>query len=167
VAARNAVPVPFFGGCGAGGVPRFWLAVFGISLVDAAELVVLRQSHAARTGEVRQARRSAPAWRRFYRGQSGHCAPGPPQQRTDRPAKCGPIVGGAAGSGGGITAVSVDSSRDTDKLALALTWYEAGLDFADALHLAQAVHCEQLLTFDRRFVNQAQQIQSCPVKMVE
>lgn len=59
------------------------------------------------------------------------------------------------------------NSRDTDTLALALTWHEAGLDFADALHLAQAAHCEQLVTFDRRFVNQAQQIQSCPVKIVE
>lgn len=59
------------------------------------------------------------------------------------------------------------NSRDTDTLALALSWHEAGLDFADAFHLAQTAHCKHMLTFDRRFVNQAQQIQSCPVKIVE
>ncbi|MFO7680531.1 MAG: type II toxin-antitoxin system VapC family toxin, partial [Chloroflexota bacterium] len=59
------------------------------------------------------------------------------------------------------------NSRDTDTLALALSWHEAGLDFADALQWAQAAHCEQLLTFDQRFVKRAEPLQSCPVKMVE
>jgi predicted nucleic-acid-binding protein len=29
------------------------------------------------------------------------------------------------------------------------------MDFADALHLGAAAHCESLLTFDRRFINTA------------
>lgn len=58
-------------------------------------------------------------------------------------------------------------SRDADTVVFALSWHEVGLDFADAFHLAQASHCEQMLTFDRRFVNRAKSLQSCPVKMVE
>ncbi len=55
--------------------------------------------------------------------------------------------------------------RDADLLALALAWHTTGLGFADALHLAQAAHCAQMLTFDHRFVSRAQQIQSCPVNL--
>lgn len=44
--------------------------------------------------------------------------------------------------------------RDAAEIALALEWYEGGLDFADALHLAQSAHCSQMVTFDRRFVAQ-------------
>lgn len=55
--------------------------------------------------------------------------------------------------------------RDADVLALALAWHAAGLDFDDALHLAQSAHCEQMLTFDHRFVSRAQQIRSCPVNL--
>jgi predicted nucleic acid-binding protein len=34
-------------------------------------------------------------------------------------------------------------------LTPALDWAEQGMDFADALHLAAAVHCEAFATFDR------------------
>ncbi len=37
----------------------------------------------------------------------------------------------------------------------ALAWYITGMDFADALHLAQCQQAEQLLTFDKRFVKSA------------
>ncbi len=57
-------------------------------------------------------------------------------------------------------------SQDADRMALAITWHESGLDFADALHLAQVSHCEQMLTFDQRFVTRAKPLQSCPVKMI-
>jgi predicted nucleic-acid-binding protein len=33
--------------------------------------------------------------------------------------------------------------------ATALAWYEQGLDFADALHLASSAACDHLVTFDR------------------
>jgi len=58
-------------------------------------------------------------------------------------------------------------SQDADRVALAITWHETGLDFADALHLAQSIHCQHLLTFDQRFVKRAKLLQSCPVQMVE
>lgn len=37
----------------------------------------------------------------------------------------------------------------------ALTWAAAGMDFADALHLAGAERCEAFVTFDRRLVKAA------------
>ncbi len=46
--------------------------------------------------------------------------------------------------------------RDAIMVALALDWSEAGLDFADAVHLAQSTHCTQLATFDRRFADRAE-----------
>ena len=40
-------------------------------------------------------------------------------------------------------------------LAEALNRAEAGMDFADALHLGAAAQCESLATFDRKFVKAA------------
>ena len=40
--------------------------------------------------------------------------------------------------------------EDGDTVAAAITSYRAGLDFADALHLASSAQCERLLTFDDR-----------------
>ena len=40
--------------------------------------------------------------------------------------------------------------EDASLVARALDWAEAGMDFADALHLAAAVECEGFLTFDKR-----------------
>ena len=47
----------------------------------------------------------------------------------------------------GLPGVSVE---DASLVAKALDWAEAGMDFADALHLAAAVECESFLTFDKR-----------------
>ena len=47
----------------------------------------------------------------------------------------------------GLPGVSVE---DAPLVAKALDWAEAGMDFADALHLAAAVECESFLTFDKR-----------------
>ena len=55
--------------------------------------------------------------------------------------------------------------KDGTEVALAIEWYESGLDFADALHLAKSQHCQQMFTFDRRFVNRAKRVTSCPVRM--
>ena len=49
----------------------------------------------------------------------------------------------------GLPDVSVE---DAPLVARALDWAEAGLDFADALHLAAAAACQAFLTFDRRLV---------------
>jgi predicted nucleic-acid-binding protein len=39
--------------------------------------------------------------------------------------------------------------------AVALSWHEQGMDFADALHLAGAQGCEAFATFDRRLAKTA------------
>ena len=48
----------------------------------------------------------------------------------------------------GLPGVSIE---DAELVAKAMDWAEAGMDFADALHLATAAECESFLTFDRRF----------------
>ena len=49
-------------------------------------------------------------------------------------------------------------------VSLAIEWQGNGLDFADALHLAQSQHCVQMVTFDQQFAKSAQKITSCPVQ---
>jgi predicted nucleic-acid-binding protein len=44
----------------------------------------------------------------------------------------------------------------------ALAWYRRGLDFSDALHLAQAALCECLATFDARFSRAARRLGLTP-----
>lgn len=55
--------------------------------------------------------------------------------------------------------------RDAAAMALALGWYEQGLDFAGALHLAQAAHCTRMATFDRRFAARGREISGMPVEL--
>jgi predicted nucleic-acid-binding protein len=45
--------------------------------------------------------------------------------------------------------------EDAGAVAKALDWFEQGLDFADALHLASAGNAKQFATFDRKFARQA------------
>lgn len=52
----------------------------------------------------------------------------------------------------GLPNVTVENSA---LLADALDHTEAGLDFADALHLGSAGRCEAFLTFDRKFIRAA------------
>ena len=47
----------------------------------------------------------------------------------------------------GLPGVSVE---DASLVAKAMDWAEAGMDFADALHLAAAAECEGFMTFDKR-----------------
>ncbi len=49
-------------------------------------------------------------------------------------------------------------------LAAALDRAEAGMDFADSLHLGAAARCDAMLIFDRRFIELAQ---DSPVRMLE
>jgi predicted nucleic-acid-binding protein len=44
--------------------------------------------------------------------------------------------------------------------AQALAWFEAGLDFADALHLALSEEAETFVSFDARLVKRARRITS-------
>lgn len=54
------------------------------------------------------------------------------------------------------------------RAAQVLDWYEQGLDFADAFHLAASEETDGLRTFDTRFVKRAARLkeQPCPVKQL-
>ena len=52
----------------------------------------------------------------------------------------------------GLPGVSVESPS---LLREALDRAEKGMDFADALHLGAAAHCQTMLTFDRSFIRTA------------
>lgn len=56
--------------------------------------------------------------------------------------------------------------RDAAEMALALEWRDRGLDFADALHLAQSAHCARMVTFDRRFAARGEAIGEVRVELV-
>ncbi len=46
----------------------------------------------------------------------------------------------------------------------ALDLADLGMDFADALHLAQAAECEAFVTFDKRLVRKARALVDTPVR---
>ena len=48
-------------------------------------------------------------------------------------------------------------------MAKAIDWHEQGLDFADALHLANSQHLPALATFDEKFIKRADEKSSCRV----
>jgi predicted nucleic-acid-binding protein len=52
----------------------------------------------------------------------------------------------------GITTVQVE---DEVEVASALDWFAAGMDFADALHLASSARAREFATFDQKFVARA------------
>lgn len=54
---------------------------------------------------------------------------------------------------GGLPTVTVE---DSAIVAAAFDLTENGMDFADALHLVKSVHCEEFVTFDRKFIKAAQ-----------
>lgn len=45
--------------------------------------------------------------------------------------------------------------QDPDHVALALDWYESGMDFADALHLASSLDTEAFATFEKKISTKA------------
>ncbi len=46
-------------------------------------------------------------------------------------------------------------AEDEEAVSDALDWYAAGMDFADALHLASSRAADQFATFDRKFAAKA------------
>lgn len=63
----------------------------------------------------------------------------------------------------GLPGVSVE---DAAVVAKAMDWAEAGIDFADALHLAAAAaatECESFLTFDKRLTRSGTRLAGIPV----
>lgn len=61
----------------------------------------------------------------------------------------------------GLPGVSVENPG---LLTEALDRAENGMDFADALHLGAAAHCDAMLTFDRKFIELAG---DAPVRVTE
>ncbi|MDZ8185172.1 MAG: type II toxin-antitoxin system VapC family toxin [Nostoc sp. ChiSLP02] len=45
-----------------------------------------------------------------------------------------------------------------------IQWYENGLDFADAFHLALSQQCSEFYTFDEKFAKRAKELTQCEVK---
>jgi predicted nucleic-acid-binding protein len=58
---------------------------------------------------------------------------------------------------GGLPTVSIE---DEPAVAKALDWFKAGVDFADALHLASAGTAKQFVTFDRKLANRAKNLET-------
>ena len=64
----------------------------------------------------------------------------------------------------GLPNVEVDRPQ---RIALALQWYEEGLDIADAVHLALSQDADRLATFDQAFVRDGSERGACEVVQVE
>lgn len=60
----------------------------------------------------------------------------------------------------GLRNVNVE---DPDNVIQAISWYESGLDFADALHLASSKRAEKFATFDNALEKKARQVSSIQV----
>lgn len=44
--------------------------------------------------------------------------------------------------------------EDRDAVGSAISWFSAGMDFADALHLASSRRTDEFVTFDRKFAQE-------------
>lgn len=51
-----------------------------------------------------------------------------------------------------------------ERLRQVCSWYQEGLDFADAMHLADVQHLAHLATFDQQFVRRAAGKGNCEVR---
>ncbi len=45
-----------------------------------------------------------------------------------------------------------------------INWHEAGVDFADAFHLAASQQCPKFKTFDDKFIRRANKLTACAVE---
>jgi predicted nucleic-acid-binding protein len=70
-------------------------------------------------------------------------------------------IAGALRAFSGLPQVTIE---DPALVAQTLDWLEAGMDFANALHLAKAAGCAEFVTFDRGLVRSANQPGAIPVR---
>ncbi len=63
----------------------------------------------------------------------------------------------------GLAGVVLD---EPDRVAAAIGWAEAGMDFADALHLAAAESCEAFVTFDRKLAKSAAGLKAPAIRLL-
>jgi predicted nucleic-acid-binding protein len=50
-------------------------------------------------------------------------------------------------------------------ISQAINWHKQGLDFADAMHLAQCQQFDKLFTFDKKFSQKARELSNCVVTL--
>jgi predicted nucleic-acid-binding protein len=50
------------------------------------------------------------------------------------------------------------------KILLTFEWYQDGMDFADAIHLAQSKEVESFVTFDKKLIKSASKTTTLPVR---
>lgn len=60
----------------------------------------------------------------------------------------------------GLPNISVE---DPDTVTQAISWFEDGLDFADALHLASSKRADKFVTFDKVFAKKARNVTALKV----
>jgi predicted nucleic-acid-binding protein len=65
----------------------------------------------------------------------------------------------------GFAGLPLVSIENADLVSIALGWVENGVDFADALHLAQALSCEAFISFDQHLVRRAASLGDVPVRL--
>lgn len=53
---------------------------------------------------------------------------------------------------------------NANAISQVIDWHKAGLDFADAFHLAQSQHCSQFYTFDQKFLRKAKGLTNCELQ---
>ncbi len=58
------------------------------------------------------------------------------------------------------------SIEDGPMVAKAMDWAEAGLDFADALHLAATGECKEFITFDKKLAQRSLKLSNKPTTML-
>lgn len=72
-----------------------------------------------------------------------------------------PLIASAFRRLAGLRTVTVENEQ---ALARALNWYQRGMDFADALHLALADGCDGFATLDTALVKAARRIGAAGVR---
>ena len=55
--------------------------------------------------------------------------------------------------------------EDQQSVFQSISWYESGLDFADALHLASSMKADKFITFDNTFIKKAQKLISIDISL--
>jgi len=55
--------------------------------------------------------------------------------------------------------------EDQQTVFQAVSWYESGLDFADAIHLTSSMKAAKFVTFDKAFIKNARQLISMDIAL--
>jgi predicted nucleic acid-binding protein len=63
---------------------------------------------------------------------------------------------------GGLARVRFENAR---RVAKALAWMQAGMNFTDALHLSAAEGCEAFMSFDQSFAKKANLLSELKIRM--